>query len=95
LPFGIFKGQSEAVNQRKDRYFNDKKIPKGNQKTEIKGRTDNIMTKRYQRAIRSCKSKERQTTQWPKDTKGQSEAVNQRKDRQHNGKKIPKGNQKL
>jgi hypothetical protein len=34
--------------------------------------------------IRSCKSKEGQTIQWPKDTKGQSEAVNQRKDRQHN-----------
>jgi hypothetical protein len=34
------------------------------------------MAKRYQRAIRSCKSKEGQTTQWPKDTKGQSEAVN-------------------
>jgi hypothetical protein len=43
------------------------------------------MAKRYQRAIRSRKSKEGQTTQWPKDTKGQSEAVNQRKDRQHNG----------
>jgi hypothetical protein len=36
------------------------------------------MAKRYQRAIRSRKSKEGQTTQWPKDTKGQSEAVNQR-----------------
>jgi hypothetical protein len=42
------------------------------------------MAKRYQRAIRSRKSKEGQTTQWPKDTKGQSEAVNQRKDRQNN-----------
>ena len=30
----------------------------------------------------------------PKDTKGQSEAVNQRKDRQHNGQKITKDNQK-
>jgi hypothetical protein len=40
------------------------------------------------------KSKEGQTTQWPKDNKGQSEAVNQRKDRQYNGQKIPKGNQK-
>jgi membrane protein implicated in regulation of membrane protease activity len=28
-------------------------------------------------AIRSRKSKEGQTTQWPKDTKGKSEAVNQ------------------
>jgi hypothetical protein len=52
------------------------------------------MAKRYQRAIRSRKSKEGQTTQWPKDTKGKSEAVNQRKDRQLNGQKIPKGNQK-
>jgi hypothetical protein len=50
------------------------------------------MAKRYQRTIRSRKSKEGQTTQWPKDTKGQSEAVNQRKDRQHNGQKIPKDN---
>jgi hypothetical protein len=46
------------------------------------------MAKRYQRAIRSRKSKEGQTTQWPKDTKGQSEAVNQRKDRQHNGQTL-------
>jgi hypothetical protein len=38
------------------------------------------MAKRYQRAIRSRKSKEGKTTQWPKDNKGQSEAVNQRKD---------------
>jgi hypothetical protein len=30
-----------------------------------------------------------------KDTKGQSEAVNQRKDRQHNGQKIPKDNQNV
>jgi ABC-type sugar transport system permease subunit len=51
------------------------------------------MAKRYQMTIRSRKSKEWQTTQWPKDTKGQSEAVNQRKDRQHNGQKIPKDNQ--
>jgi hypothetical protein len=29
------------------------------------------MAKRYQRTIRSRKSKEGQTTQWPKDTKGQ------------------------
>jgi hypothetical protein len=43
---------------------------------------------------RSRKSKEGQTTQWPKDNKGQSEAVNQRKDRQYNGQTIPKGNQK-
>jgi hypothetical protein len=50
------------------------------------------MAKKYQRAIRSRKSKEGQTTQWPKDNKGQSEALNQRKDRQHNGQKITKGN---
>jgi hypothetical protein len=43
------------------------------------------MAKRYQSAIRSRKSKEGQTTQWPKDNKGQSEAVNQRKDKQYNG----------
>jgi hypothetical protein len=35
------------------------------------------MAKRKQRTIRSRKSKEGQTTQWPKDTKGQSEAENQ------------------
>jgi hypothetical protein len=46
------------------------------------------MAKRYQRAIRSRKSKEGQTTQWPKDNKGQSEAVNQRKDRQHNDLRL-------
>jgi hypothetical protein len=37
------------------------------------------MAKRYQRTIKSRKSKEGQTTQWLKDNKGQSEAVNQRK----------------
>jgi phage major head subunit gpT-like protein len=36
---------------------------------EIKGRTDNTMAKRYQREIRSRKSKEGQTTQWSEDTK--------------------------
>jgi hypothetical protein len=158
LPFVISKGQSEVVNQRKDRQYNGQNITKDNQKPSIKGRTDNTMAKRYQRTIKSRKSKEGQTTQWlkdialsvlpliygfwlpfgifwplcclsflwftasdcplvsfghcvvcpsfelrllialtiqwPKDTKGQSEAVNQRKDRQHNGQKIPKGNQK-
>jgi hypothetical protein len=52
------------------------------------------MAKRYQRAIRSRKSKEGQTIQWPKDNKRQSEAVNQRKDKQYNAQKIPKENQK-
>jgi hypothetical protein len=33
--------------------------------------------------IRSRKSKAGQTTQWPKDTKGKSEAVNQRKGKQN------------
>jgi hypothetical protein len=47
------------------------------------------MAKRYQRAIRSRKSKEGQTTQWPKDTKGQSEAVNQRKDRRFTASDCP------
>jgi hypothetical protein len=52
------------------------------------------MAKRYQRAIRSPKTKEGKTSQWLKDIKGQAEAVNQRKDRQYNGQKIPKDNQK-
>jgi hypothetical protein len=35
--------------------------------------------------------KEEQTTQWPKDTKGVIRIRISKKNRQHNGQKIPKG----
>jgi hypothetical protein len=38
--------------------------------------------------------KEEQTTQWPKDTKGAIRICISKKNRQHNGQKIPKGQSK-
>jgi hypothetical protein len=49
------------------------------------------MVKRYQRGNQKPKIKEGQTTQWSKDTKGIIRSRKSKKDRQHNGQKIPKG----
>jgi hypothetical protein len=54
-------------------------------------RTDNTMAKRYQRGNQNPYIKEEQTTQWPKDTKGAIRIHISKKNRQHNGQKIPKG----
>jgi hypothetical protein len=54
-------------------------------------RTDNTMTKRYQRGNQNLYIEEEQTTQWPTDTKGVIRICILKKNRQHNGQKIPKG----
>ena len=48
------------------------------------------MAKRYQRGNQNTSIKEGQTTQWPKDTKEVIRRRQSKKDRQHNGQKIPK-----
>jgi phage FluMu protein Com len=53
-------------------------------------RTDNTMVKRYQRSNQNLYIKEEQTTQWSKDTKGAIRICISKKNRQHNGQKIPK-----
>jgi hypothetical protein len=49
------------------------------------------MAKRYQRGNQNLYIEEEQTTQWPKDTKGAIRIRISKKNRQHNGQKIPKG----
>ena len=49
------------------------------------------MAKRYQRGNQNPYIEEEQTTQWPKDTKGVIRIRKSKKNRQHNGQKIPKG----
>jgi hypothetical protein len=49
------------------------------------------MAKRYQRGNQNPYIKEEQKTQWPKDTKGVIRIRISKRNRQHNGQKIPKG----
>ena len=49
------------------------------------------MAKRYQRDNQKPYVEERQTRQWPEDTKGIIISRKSKKDRQYNGQKIPKG----
>jgi phage FluMu protein Com len=46
---------------------------------------------RYQRGNQNLYIKEEQTTQWPKDAKGAIRIYISKKNRQHNGQRIPKG----
>jgi hypothetical protein len=46
---------------------------------------------RYKRGNQNQYIEEEQTTQWPKDTKGVIRISISKKNRQHNGQKIPKG----
>jgi preprotein translocase subunit SecG len=52
-------------------------------------RTNNTMTKRYQRCNQNQYIEEEQTTQWPKDTKGVIRISILKKNKQHNDQKIP------
>jgi hypothetical protein len=56
----------------------------------LRRRTDNTMAKRYQRGNQNPYTEEEQTTQWPKDTKEVISIRIPKKNRQHNGQKIPK-----
>ena len=49
------------------------------------------MAKRYQRGNQNPYIEEEQTTQWSKDTKEVIRIRISKKNRQHNGQKIPKG----
>ena len=49
------------------------------------------MAKRYQRGNQNPYIEEEQTTQWSKDTKGVIRIRISKKNRQHNGQEIPKG----
>jgi hypothetical protein len=49
------------------------------------------MAKRYHRGNQNPYIKEEQTTQWPKDTTGAIRIRISKKNRQHNGQKIPQG----
>jgi hypothetical protein len=49
------------------------------------------MANRYQRGNQTPYIEEEQTTQWPKETKGAIRLRISKKNRQHNGQKIPKG----
>ena len=49
------------------------------------------MDKRYQRGNQNLYIEEEETTQWTKDTKGAIRIRISKKNRQHNGQKIPKG----
>jgi hypothetical protein len=47
------------------------------------------MAKRYQRSNQNPYIEEEQTAQWPKDTRGVTRICISKKNRQHNGQKIP------
>jgi hypothetical protein len=59
--------------------------------TIYKTYTDIRRVWRYQRGNQNPYIEEEQTTQWPKDTKGVIRIHISKKNRQHNGQKIPKG----
>ena len=85
------KGVIRIYISKKNRQHNGQKIPKGQSESIYQRRTDNTMAKRYQRGNKNLYIKEEQTTQWPKDTKGAIRIYISKKNRQHNGQKIPKG----
>ena len=85
------KGVIRICISKKNRQHNGQKIPKEQSESVYQRRTDNTMAKRYQRGNQNLYIKEEQTTQWPKDTKGVIRICISKKNRQHNGQKIPKG----
>ena len=85
------KGEIRIRISKKNRQHNGQKIPKGKSESVYQRRTDNTMDKRYQRGNQNPYIEEEQTTQWTKDTKGEIRIRISKKNRQHNGQKIPKG----
>jgi hypothetical protein len=85
------KGVIRICISKKDRQHNGQKIPKGLSESVYRRRIDNTMVKRYQRGNQNPYIEEEQTTQWSKDTKGVIRIRISKKNRQHNGQKIPKG----
>jgi hypothetical protein len=85
------KGVIRISISKKSRQHNGQKIPKGYSESVYQRRTDNTMAKIYQRGNQNQYIEEEQSTQWPKDTKGVFRIRISKKNRQHNGQKIPKG----
>jgi phage FluMu protein Com len=85
------KGAIRICISKKNRQHNGQKTPKGQSESVYQRRTDNTMVKRYQRGNQNLYIKEEQTTQWTKDTKGVIRICISKKNSQHNGQKIPKG----
>ena len=84
------RGNQKRISK-KNRQHNGQKIPKGQSETVYRRRTDNTTAKRYKRGNQKPYIEEEQTTQQPKDTKGAIRNRISKKNRQHNGLKIPKG----
>ena len=55
---------------KKNRQHNGQPIPQGSSESIYRRRTDNTMTKRYQKGNQNPYIEEEPTTQWPKDTTG-------------------------
>jgi hypothetical protein len=66
-------------------------IPQGKSESVNQRRTDKTMAKRYHRGNQNPYIEEEQTTQWQKDTTGVIRIRISKKNRQHNGQKIPQG----
>jgi cell envelope opacity-associated protein A len=76
---------------KKNKQHNGQKISKGQSESVYRRRTNNTMAKRYQRGNHNPYIEEEQTTQWPKDIKGAIIIRISKKNKQHNGQKISKG----
>jgi phage FluMu protein Com len=76
---------------KKNIQHNGQKIPKGHSESVYRRRTYNAMANRYQRGNQNLYIEEEHTPQWSKDTKGAIRICISKKNIQHNGQKIPKG----
>jgi hypothetical protein len=85
------KGAIRTSISKKNRQHNGQKIPKRQSEPVYRRRTNNTMAKRYQRGNQNQYIEEEQTTQWPKDTKEAIRTSISKKNRQHNGQKVPNG----
>ena len=84
------KGAIRNRISKKNRQHNGQMIPKERSETVFR-RTDNTMAKRYQRGNQKPYIEDEETTQCLEDTKGAIRNCILKKNRQHNGQKIPKG----
>jgi hypothetical protein len=66
-------------------------LSKGQSESVYQRRTNITMAKRYQRGNQNPYIEEEQTTQWPEDIKGAIRICISKKNKQHNGQKISKG----
>jgi ribosomal protein L14 len=85
------KGAIRIRISKKNKQHNGQKISKGQSESVYRRRTNNTMARRYQRGNQNPYIEEEQTTQWPKDIKGAIIIRISKKNKQHNGQKISKG----